>query len=84
LSAGGFVLVSIEGSVPRPFIVDTRAALELGYIPATTYEDAVPAMCDWLVARRQQFPSYARYGDPFDCAEEDKFLSNQKPLSPIY
>jgi nucleoside-diphosphate-sugar epimerase len=77
-------------SVPRPFVIDTRAALDLGYIPATTYSDAVPAMCDWLVetARaggdwREQFPSYARYGDPFDYAAEDSFLSKQPPLSAL-
>jgi len=75
-------------SVPRPFVIDTRAALDLGYIPATTYADAVPAMCDWLVetARavgdwREQFPGYARYGDPFDYAAEDRFFSNQQPPS---
>jgi nucleoside-diphosphate-sugar epimerase len=75
-------------SVPRAFVIDTRAALNLGYIPATTYADAVPAMCDWLVetARaggdwREQFPSYARYGDPFDYAAEDRFFSNQQPPS---
>jgi len=72
-------------SVPRPFVIDTRAALDLGFSPATTYADAVPAMCDWLVetARaggdwRKQFPSYARYGDPFDYAAEDRFFTNQQ------
>jgi nucleoside-diphosphate-sugar epimerase len=76
-------------SVPRPFVIDTRAALDLGYIPATAYADAVPAMCEWLVktARgrdwREQFPSYSRYGDPFDYAAEDRFLSNQQPLSAL-
>jgi nucleoside-diphosphate-sugar epimerase len=70
-------------SVPRPFIVDTQAALDLGYVPATTYANAVPAMCDWLVetARagdwRERFPGCARWRDPFDYAAEDEFLGNQ-------
>ena len=36
-------------SVPRPFVLDCRAALDLGYSPATTYADAVKLVCDWLV-----------------------------------
>jgi nucleoside-diphosphate-sugar epimerase len=71
-------------SVPRPYIVDTQAALDLGYIPATTYADAVPAMCDWLVETanagdwRERFPVLARYlRDLFDYAAEDRFFSNE-------
>jgi hypothetical protein len=36
-------------SVPCPFILDVRAARELGYSPATTYADAVKLTCNWLV-----------------------------------
>jgi nucleoside-diphosphate-sugar epimerase len=71
-------------SVPRPYIVDTQAALELGYVPDTSYEEAVPAMCDWLVETacegdwRERFPMLARYPrDLFDYAAEDEFLGNQ-------
>jgi nucleoside-diphosphate-sugar epimerase len=70
-------------SVPRPFVIDTRAALDLGYIPATTYAGAIPAMCDWLVEMahaadwREQFPGCASWRTPFDYAAEDAFFSSQ-------
>jgi hypothetical protein len=70
-------------SVPRPLVVDTQAALRLGYIPATTYANAIPAICDWLVETahagdwREQFPGSASWHTPFDYAAEDRFLSNQ-------
>jgi hypothetical protein len=57
------------------------AARDLGYIPAATYANAVPALCDWLVETvregdwRERFPTFARYGrDLFDYAAEDEFL----------
>ncbi|HEY2530591.1 MAG TPA: NAD-dependent epimerase/dehydratase family protein [Xanthobacteraceae bacterium] len=43
------VLGRTPWSVPRPYVLDTRAAAALGYAPATTYSDAVRATCDWLV-----------------------------------
>jgi nucleoside-diphosphate-sugar epimerase len=71
-------------SVPRPFVVDCRAALDLGYSPATTYADAVKSVCDWLVATagngdwKERFPTLARYPrDLFDYASEDEFFSAQ-------
>lgn len=68
-------------SVPRPFVLDCRAALGLGYSPATTYADAVGATCDWLVGEaadgdwRERYPALAAYPrDLFDYAAEDAFL----------
>jgi nucleoside-diphosphate-sugar epimerase len=71
-------------SVPRPFVLDSRAALDLGYSPATTYADAVKLVCDWLVATvgdggwKERFPVLARYPrDLFDYAVEDEFFGAQ-------
>jgi nucleoside-diphosphate-sugar epimerase len=68
-------------SVPRPFVVDCRAALNLGYSPATVYADAVKLVCDWLVATvgdgawKERFPILASYPrDLFDYAVEDEFF----------
>lgn len=72
-------------SVPRPFVVDCRAALDLGYSPATTYGDAVKPVCDWLVATagdgdwKVRFPVLAGYRrDLFDYAAEDDFFSTRQ------
>jgi nucleoside-diphosphate-sugar epimerase len=67
-------------SVPRPFILDIRAAGELGYSPATTYADAVKLTCNWLVETssdgdwREKFPGLARSLDLFDYSKEDRLL----------
>jgi nucleoside-diphosphate-sugar epimerase len=72
-------------SVPRPFAVDCRAAMDLGYSPATTYADAVKLVCDWLVATvgdgdwKERFPILASYPrDLFDYAIEDEFFGTQQ------
>jgi len=72
-------------SVPRPFVVDCRAALNLGYSPATVYADAVKLVCDWLVATvgdgdwKERFPILASYPrDLFDYAVEDEFFGAQQ------
>lgn len=68
-------------SVPRPFILDVRAAEAVGYSPATTYADAVRSTCDWLVETasvgdwRDRFPAIARRSDFFDYREEDRLLA---------
>jgi nucleoside-diphosphate-sugar epimerase len=61
-----------------PIILDTTASLELGYVPAGTYAQTVPAELDWLVvaARAGRAPSTE---DPFfaqllDYAAEDRYL----------
>jgi len=65
-------------SVPRPFILDTAAALALGYTPRTSYRQAIGPLCDWLSrhdteAWEAAFPVLANYGWPlFDYASEDR------------
>jgi nucleoside-diphosphate-sugar epimerase len=67
-------------SVPRPFILDVRAAGESGYSPATTYADAVKLTCNWLVETAsdgdwlERFPCFRPPPDPFDYGEEDRLL----------
>jgi len=70
-------------SVPRPFVLDTGAAVALGYSPVTTYARSVGATCDDLVRAaaagkdwRAQFPILASYPyDLFDYRSEDAFLA---------
>jgi nucleoside-diphosphate-sugar epimerase len=71
-------------SVPRPFVLDCRAATYLGYSPATTYADAVKLVCDWLVETvgdgdwKERFPVLASYPrELFDYAVEDEFFGMQ-------
>jgi len=68
-------------SVPRPFIVDCQAALDLGYAPITTYADAIGATCDWLVRDavngdwKERYPVLASYPrNLFDYAAEDAYF----------
>ena len=70
-------------SVPRPFVLDCRAAQRLGYSPATTYADAAGAFCDWLVEDaangdwQQRYPVLAAYPwNHFDYEAEDAFFRN--------
>ncbi len=72
-------------SVPRPFVLDCRASLDLGYSPAATYADAVKPVCDWLVATigdgdwKDRFPVLANYPrDLFDYAGEDEFFGTRR------
>jgi len=64
-------------SVPRPFVLDNRAALALGYVPMTSYARAVHIVCDELVKSqdddwRSRFPILASYPyDLFDYRAED-------------
>jgi nucleoside-diphosphate-sugar epimerase len=70
-------------SVPRPFVLDTGAALAIGYRPATGYAQAVGAICHELRAGhgsgqdwRLRFPILAGYSyDHFDYCAEDAWLS---------
>ncbi len=67
-------------SVPRPFILDLRAAGALGYSPATTYADAVKSTCNWLVETAsdgdwlERFPWFRPPPDLFDYRGEDRLL----------
>jgi len=65
-------------SVPRPFVLDTRAAQAIGYAPITTYNQTVAGICEDLVRRvgredwRTAFPVLAAYGyEHFDYQAED-------------
>jgi len=69
-------------SVPRPFVVDLRAAMGLGYAPVATYAEALGPTCAWLVDSakagdwRERFPDLGRYPwDLFDYAAEDRLLA---------
>jgi nucleoside-diphosphate-sugar epimerase len=69
-------------SVPRPFVLDCRAAVELGYSPAATYADAAKPVCDWLVETagdgdwKDRLPFLAKYPrDLFDYVAEDEFFA---------
>ena len=70
-------------SIPRPFVLDCQAARDLGYVPKTTYADAMKSTCDWLVETaadgdwKARFPVLAAYPrDLFDYAAEDAFLAS--------
>jgi nucleoside-diphosphate-sugar epimerase len=75
------VLGRTPWSVPRPFVLDMQAAAASGYIPATTYVDAVKSTCDWLVETaadgdwRERFPGIARSPGLFDYRTEDRLLA---------
>jgi nucleoside-diphosphate-sugar epimerase len=68
-------------SIPALFTLDISASLALGYEPATTYEGAIGAVCDWLATTdranwREVFPVLASYSrDLFDYAAEDRFFA---------
>ena len=64
--------------VPRPYIIDSGAALAAGFRHDGDYAAQVAPTIEWLVTTagdgdwRQRFPVLARYGfDPFDNAAED-------------
>jgi nucleoside-diphosphate-sugar epimerase len=68
-------------SVPRPFVLDTSAALALGYAPVTTYPKSIGAICDDLTSGdtgemwQHRFPILASYPyDLFNYEAEDRFL----------
>jgi nucleoside-diphosphate-sugar epimerase len=73
-------------TTPHPFVLDTRAAEALGYRPATTCENALPATCDWLASQnvpgsdwKTRFPVLASYpAELFDYAAEDRFLGQMQ------
>ena len=81
VAGGGFpaTIGRTPFSVPRPFVLDTGAALALGYSPVSTYPQAVGAICDDLVraaaATRDWhtvFTVLARYSyEQFDYETED-------------
>jgi nucleoside-diphosphate-sugar epimerase len=81
---GGWVVGDTPWSGLTSRVVDmTAAAIDLGYRPVTTYEEAVKATCDWLVSAtrgkewREVLAGSAEYMDgAFDYEAEDAFLAN--------
>ena len=70
-------------STPLPFVLDTTAAIALGYQPVRTYAQSVGPVCDALVEAastgqdwRDLFPVLARYPyEQFDYQFEDAFFA---------
>jgi hypothetical protein len=72
-------------SAPKPLLVDmSKAERELGYEPATTWEDALPRQVEWLLAAtrdrdwREVLPRGAEYLQ-FDYHAEDEFVRGLAP-----
>lgn len=68
-------------STAYPFVASDAAARRSGYVPVETYRQALPAMCDWLIAQaagtdwHEQFPVMADYPwNPFDYDAEDTYF----------
>jgi nucleoside-diphosphate-sugar epimerase len=67
---------------PHPIVLDTTAALELGYVPAGDYAATVAEMVDWLVTAAQggegsdllPAPNDEYFGPLLDYAAEDSRL----------
>lgn len=76
-------------SVSRPFVLDNSAALALGYVPVTTYPEAMGSICDELANAeaggdwQARFPILASYPyDLFDYAAEDAhFEAVSEPIA---
>ena len=60
-----------------PVVLDTTAALELGYRPAGDYAATVAAELDWLVATPEARPlaDDPSFASSFDYAAEDRYLA---------
>jgi nucleoside-diphosphate-sugar epimerase len=71
--------------VPYPIVLDTSAALELGYVPAGDYAATVADAVDWLVAAAQGGEDADLLPAPddelFDYAAEDRRLSSGRATS---
>jgi nucleoside-diphosphate-sugar epimerase len=72
-------------SAPKPLLVDmSKAESELGYEPATTWEDALPQQVEWLLSAtqgrdwREVLPRGAEYLQ-FDYEAEDEFVRSLAP-----
>jgi nucleoside-diphosphate-sugar epimerase len=59
-----------------PFVLDTTAALELGYVPDGDYAATVAAELDWLAGGGYE-PDAEFFGRFFDYAAEDRFLARR-------
>ncbi len=67
----------------HPVVLDTSAALELGYVPVGDYAATIGETVDWLVAAANGGPGAAKlppaadefFADLFDYAAEDRYLA---------
>lgn len=67
----------------HPVVLDTSAALALGYVPVGDYAATIGATVDWLVAAANGGPDAAKlpaaddefFADLFDYAAEDRYLA---------
>ena len=57
---------------PHPVVLDTTAALQLGYLPAGAYAETVAAELDWLAA--EGAPPGTLAEELFDYVAEDRYL----------
>lgn len=76
------VLLDEDGSLgdhpwnrPHPVVLDTSAALELGYVPAGDYAATVAAELDWLTGLAEP-PADPFFDGYFDYAAEDRYLAS--------
>jgi nucleoside-diphosphate-sugar epimerase len=67
---------------PHPIVLDTSAALELGYVPAGDYAETVSETVDWLVTASRGGEDAGLIPDElFDYAAEDRRLSSGSATS---
>ena len=67
-------------AVPRPVVLDmSRAELDLGYRPVTTYAAAVEETCTWLAGTARERDRSDTYLEAFfDYAAEDALLATRR------
>lgn len=63
---------------PFPIVLDTSAALDLGYEPVGTFGDTIAAEIDWLVNEPQRRPAAddSFFAPFFDYEAEDRYLTS--------
>jgi nucleoside-diphosphate-sugar epimerase len=74
-------------TTPHPLVLDTSRATAIGYQPATTYAEAMPALVRAAITEvgerewREVYPVLAGYpGDQYDYAAEDRLLQDLELL----
>ena len=77
--------------VPHPIVLDTSAAVELGYVPAGDFASTVAEEVDWLVSAARGGEGAVKLpgrDDPFfapflDYAAEDRYLGRRRPAPEV-
>lgn len=67
--------------VPHPIVLDTTAAVELGYVPAGDYAATVASELDWLVSAARAGTlrlDEEFFAGSFDYAAEDAYLAHRR------